>query len=74
MAAAEGVAAKPYELVRQALERSSKVAVAKFAMRDREPLGLLRALDDAIVLHGIRWPDEIRDSRQVEVPGPGGVQ
>ncbi|MFI5831419.1 Ku protein [Streptomyces sp. NPDC051578] len=66
--AAEGVAAKPYELLRQALERSSKVAVAKFAMRDRERLGLLRVLDDVIVLHGMRWPDEIRDPGQVEVP------
>ncbi|MFJ6722361.1 Ku protein [Streptomyces sp. NPDC091259] len=66
--AAEGVAAKPYELLRQALERSSKVAVAKFAMRDRERLGLLRVLDDVIVLHGMRWPDEIRDASQVEVP------
>ncbi|THA53142.1 Ku protein [Streptomyces sp. A1136] len=66
--AAEGVAAKPYELLRQALKRSSKVAVAKFAMRDRERLGLLRVLDDVIVLHGMRWPDEIRDPGQVEVP------
>ncbi|THA45649.1 Ku protein [Streptomyces sp. A1136] len=66
--AAEGVAAKPYELLRQALERSSKVAVAKFAMRDRERLGLLRVLDDVIVLHGMRWPDEIRDASQVDVP------
>ncbi|MFJ6722379.1 Ku protein [Streptomyces sp. NPDC091259] len=66
--AAEGVAAKPYELLRQALERSSKVAVAKFAMRDRERLGLLRVLDDVIVLHGMRWPDEIRDASLVDVP------
>ncbi|MEU6896005.1 Ku protein [Streptomyces sp. NPDC046557] len=66
--AAEGVAAKPYELLRQALERGSKVAVAKFAMRDRERLGVLRVLDDVIVLHGMRWPDEIRDPGQVEVP------
>ncbi|THA46196.1 Ku protein [Streptomyces sp. A1136] len=66
--AAEGVAAKPYELLRQALERSSKVAVAKFAMRDRERLGLLRVLDDVIVLHGMRWPNEIRDASQVDIP------
>ncbi|WP_240802064.1 Ku protein [Streptomyces sp. A1136] len=66
--AAEGVAAKPYELLRQALERSSKVAVAKFAMRDRERLGLLRVLDEVIVLHGMRWPDEIRNPGQVDVP------
>ncbi|WP_406156295.1 Ku protein [Streptomyces sp. NBC_01005] len=54
------VAAKPYTLLRQALERSDKVAVAKFAWHNRERLGLLRVRDDAIVLHAMRWPDEIR--------------
>ncbi|WP_239516335.1 MULTISPECIES: Ku protein [unclassified Streptomyces] len=57
-----------YELLRQALGRSSKVAVAKFAMRDRERLGLLRVLDKVIVLHGLRWPDEIGSASQVDVP------
>ncbi len=66
--AAEGVAAKPYELLRRALQRSSKVAVAKFAMRNRERLGLLRVLEDVIVLHGMLWPDEIRSTEQVPVP------
>ncbi|MFF3216961.1 Ku protein [Streptomyces sp. NPDC002886] len=66
--AAEGVAAKPYELLRRALERSSKVAVATFAMRDRERLGLLRVMDRVIVLHSLRWPDEIRYASQVDVP------
>ncbi|MFD3780749.1 Ku protein [Streptomyces sp. NPDC058612] len=66
--AADGVGAKPYELLRQALQRSSKVAVAKFAMRDRERLGLLRVMDKVIVLHGLRWPDEIRTTDQVPVP------
>ncbi|WP_327118194.1 Ku protein [Streptomyces sp. NBC_01341] len=54
------VAAKPYTLLRKALERSDKVAVAKFAWHNRERLGLLRVRDDAIVLHSMRWPDEIR--------------
>lgn len=54
------VAAKPYTLLRQALERSDKVAVAKFAWHNRERLGMLRVRDDAIVLHAMRWPDEIR--------------
>ncbi|MET9589487.1 Ku protein [Streptomyces sp. NPDC006516] len=54
------VAAKPYTLLRRALERSAKVAVAKFAWHNRERLGLLRVRDDAIVLHAMRWPDEIR--------------
>ncbi|MFJ9598017.1 Ku protein [Streptomyces virginiae] len=68
LAATETVAAKPYELLRQALERSSKVAVAKFAMRDRERLGLLRVKGDVIVLHALRWPDEIRSTAQVPIP------
>lgn len=55
------VAGKPYVLLRKALERSAKVAVAKFALRGRERLGLLRVRGDAIVLHTMKWDDEIRD-------------
>lgn len=68
LAATEPVAAKPYERLRQALQRSSKVAVAKFAMRDRERLGLLRVKGQVILLHALRWPDEIRSTSQVPVP------
>ncbi|MFJ8113085.1 Ku protein [Streptomyces sp. NPDC096132] len=62
------VAAKPYKLLRQALERSSKVAVAKYAWSGRERLGLLRVRGDAIVLHAMRWPDEIRDPSELLPP------
>lgn len=62
------VAAKPYELLRQALARSSKVAVAKYAWSGRERLGLLRVRDEAIVLHAMRWPDEIRDPSSLTPP------
>ncbi len=71
--AADGqVAAKPYTLLRKALERSSKVAVAKFAWHGRERLGLLRIREGAIVLHSMKWPDEVRNPdelapREVEV-------
>ncbi|MGW1430337.1 non-homologous end joining protein Ku [Streptomyces sp. NPDC002431] len=54
------VAAKPYTLLRRALERSDKVAVAKLAWHGRERLGMLQVREDAIVLHSMRWPDEIR--------------
>ncbi|MFF7566587.1 Ku protein [Streptomyces pseudovenezuelae] len=62
------VAAKPYKLLRQALERSSKVAIAKYAWSGRERLGLLRLRDDVIVLHAMRWPDEVRDPAAVDPP------
>ncbi|MFD3639980.1 non-homologous end joining protein Ku [Streptomyces griseus] len=66
------VAEKPYTLLRRALERSDKVAVAKFAWHNRERLGLLRVREGAIVLHSMRWPDEVRSPeslapRQVEL-------
>ncbi|MDJ0379330.1 Ku protein [Streptomyces sp. G-G2] len=59
--AANGVpAAKPYTLLREALKRSDRVAIAKFALRGRERLGMLRVVDDVIAMHGLLWPDEIR--------------
>uniref|UniRef100_A0AAU2VMQ3 Non-homologous end joining protein Ku n=1 Tax=Streptomyces sp. NBC_00008 TaxID=2903610 RepID=A0AAU2VMQ3_9ACTN len=63
---ANGVpAAKPYTLLREALKRSRKVAVAKYALRGRERLGMLRVVDDVIAMHGLLWPDEIRTSEDV---------
>ncbi|MEU6240127.1 Ku protein [Streptomyces sp. NPDC047024] len=60
LAAAGASAAKPYTLLREALKRSNKVAVAKFALRGRERLGMLRVVGDVIVMHGLLWPDEVR--------------
>ena len=62
---ANGVpAAKPYTLLREALKRSQKVAVAKFALRGRERLGMLRVVEDVIAMHGLLWPDEIRSPQE----------
>jgi DNA end-binding protein Ku len=62
---ANGVpAAKPYTLLREALKRSQKVAVAKFALRGRERLGMLRVVDNVIAMHGLLWPDEIRSPQE----------
>ncbi|MFF2475058.1 Ku protein [Streptomyces sp. NPDC058066] len=62
------VANKPYILLRKALERNEKAAVAKFAWHGRERLGLLRIKGDAIVLHAMRWPDEIRSPETLAPP------
>ncbi|MDX3226307.1 Ku protein [Streptomyces sp. ME19-01-6] len=53
-------AAKPYALLREALKRSEKVAIAKYAHRGRERLGMLRVVGDAIAMHRLLWPDEVR--------------
>ncbi|MDG9709520.1 Ku protein [Streptomyces sp. DH10] len=62
------VAAKPYKLLRMALARSSRVAVAKYAWSCRERLGLLRVRDDVVVLHAMRWPDETRSPEELLPP------
>ncbi|MFI1185082.1 Ku protein [Streptomyces californicus] len=67
---ANGVpAAKPYTLLREALKRSNRVAVAKYALRGRERLGMLRVVDDVIAMHGLLWPDEIRAPEGVAPEG-----
>ena len=58
---AEGPGAKPYVLLREALNKSKKVAVVKVALRSRESLALIRAADDLLVMHTLLWPDELRD-------------
>ncbi|MDH6219917.1 Ku protein [Streptomyces pseudovenezuelae] len=60
LAAGGAPAAKPYTLLREALKRSNKVAIAKYALRGRERLGMLRVVDEAIAMHGLLWPDEVR--------------
>ncbi|MEV6114763.1 Ku protein [Streptomyces sp. NPDC052109] len=60
LAASGAPAAKPYTLLREALKRSKKVAIAKYALRGRERLGMLRVVGDAIAMHGLLWPDEVR--------------
>jgi DNA end-binding protein Ku len=55
------IAAKPYTLIRRALQRNDKVAIARYSLRDRERYGLLRVRGDALVLHQLLAADEIRD-------------
>ncbi|SOE09598.1 DNA end-binding protein Ku [Streptomyces sp. 2323.1] len=58
-------AAKPYTLLREALEHHRKVAIGKVAMRGRESLAMLRAHDGALVMHQLLWPDQIRPATEV---------
>ena len=53
-------AVRPYVLLRDALQKSGQVAIAKVALRQRESLALLRVRDDVVVLTTLLWPDEVR--------------
>jgi DNA end-binding protein Ku len=56
----DGVATRPYVLLRTALENVGQVAITKIAIRQRESLAALRVREGVLVLHTMRWPDEIR--------------
>jgi DNA end-binding protein Ku len=56
----EGVATKPYVLLRDALAESDRVAIVKIALRQREQLATLRVRDSVLVLNTMLWPDEVR--------------
>ncbi len=47
------------------------MAIAEYAWSGRERLGLLRVRGEAIVLHAMRWPDEIRDPSEL---APGATE
>ncbi len=56
----DGPATRPYVLLRDALANAGQVAITKIAIRQRESLAAMRVRDGVLVLHTMRWPDEIR--------------
>jgi DNA end-binding protein Ku len=53
--------AKPYALLRQALEEAGRMAVVTVALRQRTSVAVLRVRGEVIVLQTMMWPDEIRE-------------
>lgn len=52
---------KSYNLLRDALKKTGKLGVATFVMRQKEHLSLVGIYKNALVLHVIRFEEEIRD-------------
>jgi DNA end-binding protein Ku len=54
-------AARPYDLLRQAMAASNQVAIATFVMRDKQYLVAMRAEDKVLVMATLFFADEVRD-------------
>jgi len=65
---------RAYALLRTALERTGRVAIGKVALRDREHLAQIGGLGDALVLETLHWPEEVRDTAALGLPGQDGVK
>jgi DNA end-binding protein Ku len=56
----EAAGIRAYCLLRDALDESGKIAIAKVALRQRESLSVLRVREGVLVLETLLWPDEVR--------------
>lgn len=56
---------KAYNLLREAMNTTGRIAVAKITIRDKQSLAVLRVYHNLLVLETIFHPDEIRDVSQV---------
>lgn len=53
---------KAFELLRQAMEKTGKVAIAKVVIRSKEALAAIRVYKNTIAMETMFYPDEIRSA------------
>jgi DNA end-binding protein Ku len=63
-----------YVLLREALEKSARVGIATFVMRQREHLAALRPAKDALMLTTMRFAHEIRGVEGLDIPADQHVE
>src|SRR5206468_3284234 len=57
---------KAYRLLADAMEKNSRVALAKFVMRGKESLVLIRPAKGGLMLHTMYFADEVRDFGEID--------
>lgn len=66
--------ARSYALLRDALKKTNKVGVATFVLRQKENLALISANENALMLHVIRFSDEIRSTEELDLPETADIK
>jgi DNA end-binding protein Ku len=61
-------AGKAYALLREALERSNKVALAKYVLRSRDNMAALKPVGKVLVLNQLRFPADVREPVNLNLP------
>jgi DNA end-binding protein Ku len=59
---------KGYALLREVLGRTGKVAIATVVIRTRQHIAVLYARDNVLVLNTLRYANELRPARDLDVP------
>ena len=66
--------AKAYRLLCEAMVQTERVALAKFVMRGKESLVLIRPSQDGLMLHTMYFTDEVRDFGEIDRGGDVAVK
>jgi len=61
-------AEKPYALLREALAKSKKLAIARIILRNRQHLAVIKPVGEALVLNQMRFPADIRSAADLKLP------
>jgi DNA end-binding protein Ku len=61
-------AEKAYVLLREAMKRAKKVAVAKIVFKDKEHIAMIKPENKALMLITLRYDDEIRKPKDINLP------
>lgn len=59
---------KAYALLRDALKESNRVGIARFVMREREHLAVIKTEGNVIILNQLRFLTEIRNPKGLNLP------
>ncbi len=59
---------KAYVILREALKKSKKVGVAKFVLREREHLGIVKPVGNVLVLDQLRFASEVKAPKGLKIP------
>ena len=65
---------RAYALLRDAIEKSGKIGIAKIILRDAQHLAAVETIGDAIVLTMMRFADELADLNDFRFPKAEGVR
>src|SRR5881227_1085909 len=60
-----------YRLLHEALRKTGRAGIGRFTFHDREYLVAIRAVDDVIALHTLRFHDEVVGGGELEIEKSG---
>ncbi len=62
------IGVKPFYLLKQVLDSSGKVAIAKVSIRQKENLCLIRPFEQGLMMETMHYPDEVRGMNELNLP------